>query len=110
MAFTTAEGLQDTIDTIKLSTEHRTLNLLVSPEVPEISFHVPSHFSQLKVLRCVKHRGGKHRGGKHRGGGHTICRRLFYLQRCSPRQVAGAPTQVPHSRHRPRKWRPNQAN
>ncbi|KAF5499046.1 hypothetical protein CGCF413_v007769 [Colletotrichum fructicola] len=53
MLFTTAQGLQDTIAAIKTRSKHHILNLLVSPEVDEIWFHVPSHFSQLKVLRCA---------------------------------------------------------
>ncbi|KAJ0333632.1 hypothetical protein COL922a_010812 [Colletotrichum nupharicola] len=53
MLFTTAQGLQDTIATIKTRSKHHILNLLVSPEVDEIWFHVPSHFNQLKVLRCA---------------------------------------------------------
>jgi hypothetical protein len=48
----TARNLQDTIDDVALSDKQPILNLLVSSEVPEIAFHVPSHFSQLKVLRC----------------------------------------------------------
>ncbi|KAJ0271919.1 hypothetical protein COL940_010727 [Colletotrichum noveboracense] len=38
---------------IKTRSKHHILNLLVSPEVDEIWFHVPSHFNQLKVLRCA---------------------------------------------------------
>ncbi|KAJ0277262.1 hypothetical protein CBS470a_010366 [Colletotrichum nupharicola] len=53
MLFTTAQGLQDTIAAIKTRSKHHILNLLVSPEVDEIWFHVPSHFNQLKVLRCA---------------------------------------------------------
>ncbi|KAF3800065.1 hypothetical protein GCG54_00015443 [Colletotrichum gloeosporioides] len=53
MLFTTAQGLQDTIAAIKTRSKHHILNLLVSPDVDEIWFHVPSHFDQLKVLRCA---------------------------------------------------------
>ncbi|KAH0592130.1 hypothetical protein MHUMG1_10082 [Metarhizium humberi] len=56
--FTTAELLQDTIDAVGLSRERRILTLLFSPVVDEISFHVPSHFKQLKILRCVKRSDG----------------------------------------------------
>ncbi|KAF5521101.1 hypothetical protein CGCA056_v005971 [Colletotrichum aenigma] len=55
MLFTTAQGLQDTIVAIKTTSKQHILNLLVSPEVDEIWFHVPSHFRQLKVLRCAAH-------------------------------------------------------
>ncbi|OTA98948.1 hypothetical protein M426DRAFT_325553 [Hypoxylon sp. CI-4A] len=56
---TPAEGLQETIDSVKLSSKRPTLNLLASAGVPEICFHVPSHFEKLKVLRCApKNDGG----------------------------------------------------
>ncbi|KAF4826055.1 hypothetical protein CGCTS75_v009562 [Colletotrichum tropicale] len=55
MLFTTAQGLQDTISAIKTTSKQHILNLLVSTEVDEIWFHVPSHFRQLKVLRCAAH-------------------------------------------------------
>lgn len=58
MLFTTPERLQDTIDAMELSPKQRTLNLLASPDIPEISFHVPGHFASLKVLRCARHRDG----------------------------------------------------
>lgn len=58
MLFTTPERLQSTIDTMKLSPKHRTLNLLASPDIPDLAFHVPSHFTTLKILRCAKHRDG----------------------------------------------------
>ncbi|XDG07497.1 hypothetical protein ABKA04_007112 [Annulohypoxylon sp. FPYF3050] len=53
---TTAEALQETIDTIKPTSKRTVLNLLASSEVPEISFNVPSHFDKLKVLRCASKR------------------------------------------------------
>ncbi|KAJ0353800.1 hypothetical protein COL154_002853 [Colletotrichum chrysophilum] len=55
MLFTTAQGLQDTLAAMKTTSKQHILNLLVSPDVDEIWFHVPSHFSQLKVLRCAAH-------------------------------------------------------
>lgn len=51
--FTTADDLQLAIDRIKTTKKRRILNLLVSPALPEIAFHVPSHFHQLRVLRCA---------------------------------------------------------
>ncbi|KAI1206700.1 uncharacterized protein F4807DRAFT_220775 [Annulohypoxylon truncatum] len=53
---TTADALQETIDTIKPTSKRTVLNLLASSEVPEISFNVPSHFDKLKVLRCASKR------------------------------------------------------
>ncbi|KAK2775848.1 hypothetical protein CKAH01_12657 [Colletotrichum kahawae] len=53
MLFTTAQRLQGTIAAIKTTSKRHIFNLLVSPEVHEIWFHVPSHFSQLKILRCA---------------------------------------------------------
>ncbi|KAI8165752.1 hypothetical protein K4K49_010289 [Colletotrichum sp. SAR 10_70] len=56
MLFTTVELLQQTIDAAELSAKHRVLNLLFSPEIEEVTFDVPPHFSQLKVLRCADRR------------------------------------------------------
>src|SRR5689334_7238095 len=58
--FTTPENLQDNINSIKRSDGLPNLNLLFSGEILEISFDVPSYFSQLKVLRCVPSRYGGH--------------------------------------------------
>ncbi|KAI1097135.1 hypothetical protein F4804DRAFT_202819 [Jackrogersella minutella] len=52
----TAEDLQETIDNVKCTSKQTTLNLLVSSEVPEISFNVPSNFETLKILRCASKR------------------------------------------------------
>ncbi|KAM7190168.1 hypothetical protein V8F33_009645 [Rhypophila sp. PSN 637] len=51
--FTTVDGLQATIDNLTLTDSGKTLNLIASPELSQMSFHVPSHFRQLKVLRCA---------------------------------------------------------
>ncbi|OTA62650.1 hypothetical protein K449DRAFT_422176 [Hypoxylon sp. EC38] len=53
---TTVEDLQETIDSLRLSPKRTILNLIASSEVSEISFHVPSHFERLKVLRCASKR------------------------------------------------------
>ncbi|KAF9875302.1 hypothetical protein CkaCkLH20_07122 [Colletotrichum karsti] len=53
MAYTTVDRLQQTIDAAELSGKHRVLNLLFSPEIEDVTFDVPPHFSQLKVLRCA---------------------------------------------------------
>lgn len=54
MLFTTPENLQNTIDSMQPTAKHRTLNLLAGPDIPEITFHAPAHFTQLKVLRCAR--------------------------------------------------------
>lgn len=57
--FTTAENLQKTIDGITSPSSRHVLNILVSTRVQEILFHVPSHYTTLKVLRCIlDHDGG----------------------------------------------------
>ncbi|KAK0627325.1 hypothetical protein B0T14DRAFT_421158 [Immersiella caudata] len=63
--FTTAERLQETIEDISNTVSGKkkrrpVLNLLVSPDLDETSFHVPSKFRQLRVLRCVPHRDGRY--------------------------------------------------
>ncbi|KAL0930123.1 uncharacterized protein CTRU02_214943 [Colletotrichum truncatum] len=53
MAYTSVALLQQTIDAAELSGKHRVLNLLFSPEIEDVTFDVPSHFSHLKILRCA---------------------------------------------------------
>ncbi|KAM7186440.1 hypothetical protein V8F33_011833 [Rhypophila sp. PSN 637] len=50
---TTADSLQAAIDNLTLTDKVKTLNLIASPELLQLSFHVPSHFRELKVLRCA---------------------------------------------------------
>jgi len=38
---------------MELSAKHYILNILASPDISEISFQVPPHFTKLKVLRCA---------------------------------------------------------
>ncbi|KAJ3494585.1 hypothetical protein NLG97_g3985 [Lecanicillium saksenae] len=60
MIFTTPEELQDSIDSAEVSDKIRNLKLFFSGLITGISFHVPSHFRQLQVLRCVPKRYSGH--------------------------------------------------